>query len=392
MQSTTIYDAIASERDKLAREKARVPQHRETIRRKRDDLAALHEPWQARQRRALEDTIGELEATVERLESGEAESTLERTISPYVNAYERERNTFTAAAPAKRIQRPGRPGRPGPFATSRPSAPAASSSSSLWEVREGGKMQDVVNEMRENLDPGLFQNRTGSVVLQCACGANMCVNPRTSVTVCVECGDEQSYIDTTPAHTAFHDETNRERRRYEYDRAVHFNSKLARLQGKEGVEVPKAVVDLVIAELFKKGFRTSNIASISYTDIRAVLKQLNRSHPGVKKYYENTSQIRARITGIPCTQFPEHIEDRCREMFVLLQPVYEELRVTMMPGRKNFLNYSFTLYKILQIIGVVTSREHHTLLKGEEKIKQQDLIFKSICERLNWPWIPTPGI
>lgn len=367
----SIYNAIQVERDKIIQEKARLPDLQSVLDAKRQARSQLTETWQIRLRQTLDSEIQELDRRVENITSGTAEALLERRISPYINAYERERTAV--------------------YAPSR-SAVSCDAGTGLWSTHPGGKLQDVVHEMREEFNPSAFRNRVATQVFTCDCGTHLSINTRTSVLVCQQCGAETSYIDTTPAHTAFNDDSCRDRRRYEYDRAVHFNSKMAHLQGKEPLEVPIHVIDLVMAELFRTGTRVTTVHRISHSDIRAVLKLLNRSHPGMRKYYENTSQIRSRITGIPCICLPDHVEDRCREMFVLLQPVFEELRVTMLPGRKNFLNYSFTLYKILQIIGVATNREHHTLLKGEEKIKQQDLIFRAICERLGWEWVPTPGM
>jgi hypothetical protein len=60
------------------------------------------------------------------------------------------------------------------------------------------------------------------------------------------------------------------------------------------------------------------------------------------------------------------------------------------PGdRVNFLNYYYTLYKLCELL-----QQHHYLpyfpmLKDREKRIEQDVIWKNICEELNWEYIAT---
>ncbi len=57
--------------------------------------------------------------------------------------------------------------------------------------------------------------------------------------------------------------------------------------------------------------------------------------------------------------------------------------------RKNFLSYSYVLYKFFQILGLNEYLKFFPLLKSREKLYVQDQIWKKICEDLNYKVIPS---
>ncbi len=60
-------------------------------------------------------------------------------------------------------------------------------------------------------------------------------------------------------------------------------------------------------------------------------------------------------------------------------------------NRKNFLSYSYTLFKMAQVIGEdhMLTTFYLPLLKSRDKLAVQDTIWKGICKELNWEFIPT---
>ena len=76
----------------------------------------------------------------------------------------------------------------------------------------------------------------------------------------------------------------------------------------------------------------------------------------------------------------------CRLMFIAVQPAFEK---HCPKDRKNFLSYSYCLFKFFQLLGLDDFLDTFTLLKGRDKLAKQDDIFKKICEELDWDFVPS---
>jgi hypothetical protein len=55
----------------------------------------------------------------------------------------------------------------------------------------------------------------------------------------------------------------------------------------------------------------------------------------------------------------------------------------------NFLNYYYTAYKLCELLGEETYLPFFPMLKDKEKRIEQDVIWKKICEELDWEFIHT---
>ena len=58
-------------------------------------------------------------------------------------------------------------------------------------------------------------------------------------------------------------------------------------------------------------------------------------------------------------------------------------------GRKNFLSYSYTIHKMLELLRQDQLVDKLPLLKSREKLYQQDVIWHGICSELGWKYIPS---
>ena len=72
--------------------------------------------------------------------------------------------------------------------------------------------------------------------------------------------------------------------------------------------------------------------------------------------------------------------------FIAMQPAFEK---HCPKDRKNFLSYSYCLYKFFQLLGFEDYLNSFTLLKGRDKLHRQDQIFRKICVELNWEFVPS---
>ena len=110
--------------------------------------------------------------------------------------------------------------------------------------------------------------------------------------------------------------------------------------------------------------------------MRNILKKLNYN-----KYYEHIQHIIYKISGIEPPKMTREVEEKFRQMFKECQIPFQ---LYCPKNRKNFLSYSYTLHKFCELLDLNDFLICFPLLKSNEKLKDQDRIWKKICEYLNW--------
>lgn len=164
-----------------------------------------------------------------------------------------------------------------------------------------------------------------------------------------------------------------------YKRGNHLNEWISQIQGKETTEIPDEVYDKILLE-FKKQ-RISNMASLCPIKLRQILKKLE-----LNKYYEHVPHIIFRMNGISNPNLEPELEEKIRNMFKQVQGPFLQFSPR---GRKNFLSYSYVLHKFFQLLEKDHLLPSVGLLKSRDKLMQQDIIWKKICDALQWEFIPS---
>ena len=164
---------------------------------------------------------------------------------------------------------------------------------------------------------------------------------------------------------------------YAYKRINHFKEILAQFQGKETTQIPPEVIENIKLQIKKERINISQITNIKTKEI---LKKL-----GYNKYYEHIPFIKDKLGIKPPIMSPELEETLCN-LFVEIQASYSKY---CPDDRVNFLNYYYTLYKLCELLGENKYLEHLPMLKDPEKRMEQDVIWKKICQDLDWEFIPT---
>jgi hypothetical protein len=154
---------------------------------------------------------------------------------------------------------------------------------------------------------------------------------------------------------------------------------LNQIQAKETTEIPEEVYDKILLEIKKQ--RISNMADLTHDKVKEILKKLK-----INKFYEHTSHIINRLSGLPMPHLPPDLEEKLRSMFKQIQTPFLKWAP---PNRKNFLSYSFVLHKFIQLLERDEYLGCFLLLKSREKLLQQDRIWEKICEELGWQFIPS---
>ena len=164
---------------------------------------------------------------------------------------------------------------------------------------------------------------------------------------------------------------------YAYKRINHFKEILAQFQGKETTQIPPDVIENIRLQIKKERIE---IAQITNGKTKEVLKKL-----GYNKYYEHIPFIKDKL-GIKPPIMSQELEETLCNLFTDLQAPYSKF---CPDDRVNFLNYYYTAYKLCELLGEEKYLPFFPMLKDKEKRIEQDVIWKKICEELDWEFIHT---
>lgn len=212
------------------------------------------------------------------------------------------------------------------------------------------------------------------------CGEYRELMTNESVWICPKCGEEVPTI--VESDKPSYNDPPHENMYFAYKRINHFREQLAHFQAKETTKIPQEIYDVIQMELKKD--KHINLATLTRSQVKKYLQKY--SHLGYNKYYENINQIIRHLNGIQPFQMKPEVEEQLCSMFMKIQEPFER---HCPPDRTNFLSYSYVMYKFCQLLGYNEYLPCFTLLKSRDKLRQQDKIWKNICNDLHWPVYPS---
>ena len=196
------------------------------------------------------------------------------------------------------------------------------------------------------------------------------------ITTCYNCGDtEKLNLSMTPEWNSY--ENYEFIKPFSYKRSNHFKEWINQIQGREGTSIQVDILKLLICEIKKE--RINDKKLITYDKVKDYLKKLK-----LNKYYEHIPNIIHKLTGNRQLIISSELENKLVLMFDEIQKPFEN---NCPKNRKNFLSYSYTLYKFFQILQMEEYLIYFPLLKSREKLFEQEVIWKNICKELNWKFI-----
>ena len=154
---------------------------------------------------------------------------------------------------------------------------------------------------------------------------------------------------------------------------------MSQFQAKESTEISPDIYNLVIKEIRKQ--RITDTSKLTLKRMKQILKKL-RLH----QYYEHIPHITSKITGNKAPEISRETEEIFRKMFKEIQLPFEK---HCPKARTNFLSYSYVLHKFCQLLGLDEYKKCFPLLKSREKLRDQDKIWKKMCNQLNWTYYPS---
>ena len=251
---------------------------------------------------------------------------------------------------------------------------------SLEAIPVINKGQISKNFMQDCLGSGsnLISGASKKLDLYCLeCGQDKVINHKEALATCEGCGFTETYQDTELA-TEFSEEIE-VLSPFSYKRINHFKEWISMMLARESVSPPEEVIDLLLIELNKD--RIKDPKDVTPKRIRQYLKRL-----GLNKQYEHIPAIIYKICGIPPPVISRELENQLIFMFEAIQGPFEK---HCPPKRRNFLSYSYCLYKLVEILGQDQLKESFPLLKSREKLYEQDKLFALICKDLDWEFTPS---
>ena len=213
---------------------------------------------------------------------------------------------------------------------------------------------------------------------------------------CPVCGYAVPYLDATAAAMAYGSDV--EYSSFMYKRIGHLRKHMDNYQGKVRTVVPPGVFRAVADVLMTK-FDVATTADVELWMVRPALKELDRLQKERRKtegrrddvnyreLYKYYTQVYCELTG----RRPPHFEPRQEQhIYMLFKALQVPFEMYKPPERKNFLNYTYVMFKCCQKLGYADHLRNFSLMKDGDKLKKVDALMRRIFEYNNWEWMPTP--
>ena len=242
----------------------------------------------------------------------------------------------------------------------------------------GTSKQDICDNYLSLTDPSFVKNVKNNYEDYCIkCNVEKKTHLADGCMVCEKCG-QVDYIVIDSDKPSYKDPP-KEISYFAYKRINHFNEWLAQFQAKETTDIPQELYDQILIEIKKE--RIDNMGDLTPSKVREILKKLKKN-----KYYEHVPHIINKLNGLPPPIMSRETEEELRRMFKEIQIPFAKF---CPKDRKNFLSYSYVLHKFVELLELDQFLDCFILLKSREKLHQQDLIWKQICDYLKWEFIPS---
>lgn len=163
-----------------------------------------------------------------------------------------------------------------------------------------------------------------------------------------------------------------------YIRLNHFKEILSQFQAKETTQIPDEVLDAIRARIKKE--RITDMSLINYDKMRDILRKL-----GLNKYFEHIQYINS-LFGIKPPVMNEELHETLCVLFIEIQKPWA---VHCPANRTNFFNYTYTLYQLCVLLDQTQYLPYIPMMKDREKQLEQDMIWKKVCQDLDWEFFPS---
>jgi hypothetical protein len=163
-----------------------------------------------------------------------------------------------------------------------------------------------------------------------------------------------------------------------YVKLNHFKEILSQFQAKETTQIPDEVVEKIKSRIKKE--RITDIKKVTYEKMREILKTI-----GLNRFFEHIQYINS-ILGIKPPLMSEELYETLCILFIEIQRPWA---IHCPPDRNNFFNYTYTLYQLCVLLDQTQYLPYIPMMKDRDKQYEQDMIWKNVCDDLDWVFCPT---
>mgnify|MGYP006417347253 FL=1 len=224
------------------------------------------------------------------------------------------------------------------------------------------------------------------------CGSNDLSISNSGIYVCNICNEIDKF--KPEVDDSNYDESRIKKPKLPYEKKNHFSDWLTHFQARETTNIPIEIIENIQNEINKYKYTEEEIKTISDVKIKKILKKLKYNI-----YYKNLSFIRAKITGVYPPSFSKNEEIMLKDMFKIIEePFYKHKP----KKRKNFLSYSYILYKFCEKLKYDAKKNKdldkykryskytkQLILLKRKNLREQDITWKKICEEIKWDYYPS---
>lgn len=123
-----------------------------------------------------------------------------------------------------------------------------------------------------------------------------------------------------------------------------------------------------------------NPEHITYNFIRGQLQKTGYAH-----FFENITQIISILTKRPPKRLSDAQKEKLTQIFKEIQEPFERFK----GNRRNFLSYSYTIYKSCELLGYKDFLPLLPLLKAPQNLLAADEIWELICKDRKFEFVKT---
>ncbi len=239
---------------------------------------------------------------------------------------------------------------------------------------------DLLDKYLQKIDPTHTQKIADMDNLgECfECGEDMIFASNEAMLYCNHCGNTE-FILIDSDRPSYKDPP-RESSYYAYKRINHFNELLAQYQAKESTEIPEEIFEQILEELKKQRITNeTQMKNLKPQKLREVLKKLK-----LNRLYDHIPHIINRLNRQNAPVMDRDTEEKLRHMFKEIQPSFQN---HCPKNRRNFLSYSYVLYKFCELLELDDFLKSFPLLKNRDKLYAQDKVWELICKDMKWEFI-----
>lgn len=161
--------------------------------------------------------------------------------------------------------------------------------------------------------------------------------------------------------------------RYRYSELTYFKECRSQWQGKENKKIPPHIYGGIQGLMNIYGIMPETLTK------ELTLRFIKKIDPN---YKEDLELIHSKITGIKRPDI-SHLESKLDEMFHEFESVYDQANNS---ERDNFPNGYYLLFQFLRIIGYQCTKDDFFSLKGNDRLREHDMILGRASKILGGEW------